>query len=189
MVECGSGAGTGERFWTFLWLPSNFVLDFVFYLCTGSSLRQAGYSSSCGKQTSHCFSCCRVRALQRMGFSSYDSWTQLPHGMWNLPQPGIKPVSPALGGGFFTTGPPGISHWVLSDLKKITLQASDELFWWILWPQFPQMENKEFGLNSTPRCPRKFQEWVWGTALCSSSTRVAIFYLLPSFVFNLIRNI
>lgn len=28
MVECGSGAG--QRFWTFLWLPSNFVLDFVF---------------------------------------------------------------------------------------------------------------------------------------------------------------
>ena len=27
--------------------------------------------------------------------------------MWNLPQPGIKPVSPAIAGGFLTTGPPG----------------------------------------------------------------------------------
>ena len=27
--------------------------------------------------------------------------------MWDLPGPGIKPVSPALAGGFFTTEPPG----------------------------------------------------------------------------------
>ena len=28
-------------------------------------------------------------------------------GMWDLPGPGMEPVSPALGGGFFTTEPPG----------------------------------------------------------------------------------
>ena len=33
-------------------------------------------------------------------------WT-LSHGMWDLPRLGIKPVSPALTGGFFTTEPPG----------------------------------------------------------------------------------
>ena len=27
--------------------------------------------------------------------------------MWDLPQPGIKLMSPALAGGFFTTEPPG----------------------------------------------------------------------------------
>ena len=27
--------------------------------------------------------------------------------MWDLPGPGIKPVSPALAGGFLTTAPPG----------------------------------------------------------------------------------
>jgi len=27
--------------------------------------------------------------------------------MWNLPEPGIEPVSPSLAGGFFTTEPPG----------------------------------------------------------------------------------
>ena len=27
--------------------------------------------------------------------------------MWDLPRPGIEPVSPALAGGFFTTEPPG----------------------------------------------------------------------------------
>jgi len=29
--------------------------------------------------------------------------------MWDLPRPGIEPVSSALAGGFFTTGPPGKS--------------------------------------------------------------------------------
>ena len=27
--------------------------------------------------------------------------------MWDLPRPGLKPVSPALAGGFLTTVPPG----------------------------------------------------------------------------------
>ena len=36
----------------------------------------------------------RARQLWHMGF-------QLLHGLWDLPGPGIKPVSPALAGGFF----------------------------------------------------------------------------------------
>ena len=32
------------------------------------------------------------------------------HGMWDLPGPGLEPVSPALAGGFSTTAPPGKSH-------------------------------------------------------------------------------
>ena len=34
--------------------------------------------------------------------------------MWDLPGPGLEPVSPALAGGFLTTAPPGNSH--LGDL-------------------------------------------------------------------------
>ena len=33
----------------------------------------------------------------------------MPHSLWNLPGPGIEPTSPALAGGFLTTGPPGRS--------------------------------------------------------------------------------
>ena len=29
--------------------------------------------------------------------------------MWDLPGPGLEPMSPALGGGFLTTAPPGKS--------------------------------------------------------------------------------
>ena len=38
---------------------------------------------------------------------------EMPHGgMWHLPGPGVKPVSPALAGGLFTTEPPG-KPWAL----------------------------------------------------------------------------
>ena len=43
------------------------------------------------------------------GFGSSGSQAQLPHSMWNLPGPGIEPVSPPLAGGFLTTVPPGKS--------------------------------------------------------------------------------
>ena len=36
-------------------------------------------------------------------------------GMWDLPGPGLEPVSPALAGGFLTTAPPGKSICRLSD--------------------------------------------------------------------------
>ena len=40
--------------------------------------------------------------------------------MWDLPGPGIEPESPALAGGFLTTGPPGKSRSVY--LKSETSQ-------------------------------------------------------------------
>ena len=43
-----------------------------------------------------------------MGLSSQEYWSGLPFlSPGNLPHPGIKPMSPALAGGFFTTEPPG----------------------------------------------------------------------------------
>ena len=35
--------------------------------------------------------------------------------MWNLPRPGIEPMSPALAGGFLSTVPPGKSHGILKN--------------------------------------------------------------------------
>ena len=46
------------------------------------------------------------QALERLGFSSSSAQAWLPHSMRNLLRPGIEPVSPALAGGFLTTGPP-----------------------------------------------------------------------------------
>ena len=57
---------------------------------------------------------CRLLIAERRLYvcrlSSWGARAQLPRGTWDLPQSGIEPVSPALGGGFLTTGPPGKSQ-------------------------------------------------------------------------------
>ena len=64
---------------------------------------------------SHCsgFSCCgawalgaQVSVVVACGPSSCGSRAKLLRGMWDLPGPGLEPVSPALAGGFLTTTPP-----------------------------------------------------------------------------------
>ena len=45
--------------------------------------------------------------LQARRLSSCGSRAQLLCGMWDLPRPGLEPVSPALAGRFSTTAPPG----------------------------------------------------------------------------------
>ena len=45
--------------------------------------------------------------LQTHRLSNCGSWAQLLCGMWDLPRPGLKPVSPALAGRLSTTAPPG----------------------------------------------------------------------------------
>ena len=72
---------------------------------------------SCDAKASHCsgFSCCRAQPLGCLGFSNCGSralghrlgsrgtWAWLLYGTWDLPGSGIKPLSPALAGGYFTT--------------------------------------------------------------------------------------
>ena len=45
--------------------------------------------------------------LQMRRLSNCGSRAQLLWGMWDLPRPGLEPVSPALAGRFSTTVPPG----------------------------------------------------------------------------------
>ena len=45
--------------------------------------------------------------LQTRRLGSCGSWAQLLRGMWDLPRPGLEPVSPALAGRFSTTAPLG----------------------------------------------------------------------------------
>ena len=45
--------------------------------------------------------------LQTGRLSSCGSRAKLLRGMWDLPRPGLEPVSPALAGRFPTTAPPG----------------------------------------------------------------------------------
>ena len=45
--------------------------------------------------------------LQTRKLSNCGSWAQPLRGMWDLPRPGLEPVSPALAGRFSTTAPSG----------------------------------------------------------------------------------
>ena len=64
---------------------------------------------------------CCVQASYHGGISCCRAWALGPwasvvvlHSMWNLPRPGIKPVSPALAGERASTAPPGkflLSLW------------------------------------------------------------------------------
>ena len=45
--------------------------------------------------------------------------------MWNLPESGIEPLSPALAGGFLTTGPPGKSYLDIS-VSRDSLNKAEE---------------------------------------------------------------
>ena len=73
--------------------------------CMGSSLLQCAGFSSCGTQAPECAGSVVVAC----GLSCPAACGLL------VPQPGIKPASPALEGGFLTTGPPGkapVGFWV-----------------------------------------------------------------------------
>ena len=105
------------------------------WLCAGFlQLQRAGATLYCGARASHCggFFCCGARALGAQAsivaacrlsscgslalerrLSSCDTRAQLLHGMWELPRPGIKPLSPALAGEFLTTAPPGKSQQIV----------------------------------------------------------------------------
>ena len=71
-----------------------------------SSCGERGLLSSFDVKTTHRsdFISSGVQALgSYLGFGSCGAWAWLLCVMWNLPRPGIKPVSPKLGGGFPTT--------------------------------------------------------------------------------------
>ena len=51
--------------------------------------------------------------LQTRRLSSCGSRASFLRGTWDLPRPGLEPVSPALAGRFSTTAPPGKPHTIL----------------------------------------------------------------------------
>ena len=53
------------------------------------------------------YSSLRCVGSRRAGFSTCGAWALLLRSMWDLPGPGLEPMSPALAGGFLTTVPPG----------------------------------------------------------------------------------
>ena len=61
------------------------------------------------------------RGSRRAGFRSCGPRAQLLRSMWDLPRPGLEPVSPTLAGGFLTTAPPGKSRPPIFIIKQLHL--------------------------------------------------------------------
>ena len=102
------------------WLLSDsvcFFNDFLIHLFTGaaqalSSCDEEGLLSSCGSQASFCGcwgSSGGSTGSRAPGLCSYGTRAQWPLGTWDLPGPGMEPMSPELAGSFSTIWPPGKS--------------------------------------------------------------------------------
>ena len=96
----------------------SFIYLFIYLFMTVLSLRFCARAfSSCGKwgplfiavrgPLTIAASLVAEHRLQTRRLSNCGSRAQLLRGMWDLPRPGLKPVSPALAGRFSTTAPPG----------------------------------------------------------------------------------
>ena len=88
---------------------------------------RVGATLHCVAQASYCggFSCCgawalgaRASVVAARGLSSCGSRASLLRRVWDLPGPGLKPVSPALAGRFLTTTPPGKSSSSVLFLRR-----------------------------------------------------------------------
>ncbi|KAJ8778906.1 hypothetical protein J1605_013140 [Eschrichtius robustus] len=62
--------------------------------------------------------------------SSCGSQAQLLRGMWDLPRPGLEPVSPALAGRLSTTAPPGKPRHYLFDVQRNNIAMALEVTYW-----------------------------------------------------------
>ena len=77
-------------------------------------------SDSCDPMTVAC------QAPLSMGFSRQEYWSGLPvPSPRDLPNPGIKPESPALAGGLFTAEPPGKPTHHLDIIKGLRSQRNE----------------------------------------------------------------
>ena len=81
--------------------------------------------------------------LQTRRLSNCGARAQLLRGMWDLPRPGLEPVSPALAGRFSTTAPPGkpsclilISDILLTQFEILKYKLNNSLKY------FPKYKDK-----------------------------------------------
>ena len=110
---------TKQRRWSHGWEP-DFVLKiyiYIYFLAVFGLRFCARAFSSCGERgplfiavrgpLTIAASLAKEHRLQTRRLSNCGSRAQLLRGMWDLPRPGLEPVSPALTGRLSTTAPPG----------------------------------------------------------------------------------
>ena len=126
---------------TVIFLSLSFFFKFIYlfiYGCVGSSFLcegplqswQAGVTLHRGARGPLTIAASPVaeHRLQTRGLSNCGSWAQPPHGMWDLPRPGLEPVSPALAGRLSTTaspGKPGLFLFFVIELHELLVNLGD----------------------------------------------------------------
>ena len=125
-----------KRIFSFLELFFFFFLIYLFLGVLGLRFCARAFSS-CGKRGPLTIAASLVaeHRLQTRRLSSCGSRVHLLRGMWDLPRPGLEPVSPALAGRFSTTAPPGKPVGALKDkilkvcgLKCIIFYINDPIY-------------------------------------------------------------
>ena len=96
---CGAFSSYGER-------GLLFVVVHGLLIAVASRCGARALGTWASVVAAHGLSSCGSRALE-CRLSSFGAQVQLLRSMWDLPRPGLEPVSPALAGGFLTTEPPG----------------------------------------------------------------------------------
>ena len=75
-----------------------------------------------------------------MSFSSCGTWTQLLHDLWDLPRPGIKPMSTALTGRFLITGSPRAAPRKYFDrTTSLSYKSENKQKQYLMWKDFIAM--------------------------------------------------
>ena len=95
----------------------SFLIFFIYFWLCGVFVFCARAFSSCGKRgplfiavrgpPTVAASPAAEHRPQTRRLSNCGSWAELLRGMWDLPRPGLEPMSPASAGRFSTTAPPG----------------------------------------------------------------------------------
>ena len=68
-----------------------------------------------------------LQASLSMGFSKQKYWSGLPlPSPWDLPDPGIEPISPVLAGGFFIADSPGKSKVEFKNIQLIYVEKEEK---------------------------------------------------------------
>ena len=88
--------------------------------------------------------------LQMHRLSNCGSRAQLLRSMWDLPRPGLEPVSPALAGRVSTTVPPGKPHLFLVLNKFILWKQTSPSFIPISFYKYTLLQHLFFNVIPTP---------------------------------------
>ena len=70
--------------------------------------------------------------FQTRRLSNCGSRAQLLRGTWDLPRPGLEPVSPALAGRFSTTAPPGKPWEIIFFIRLFSLKQNKNTRHWFI---------------------------------------------------------